>query len=290
MKNVVGKLFGGLDLSWPKLIISAVAAGVLTAVIALIPALHYTSAHTITVTFEVWILFGIIIIMNSKSNLDSALKCFVFFLISQPLVYLIQVPFSPVGWQLFDYYPYWFIWTILCLPMGFVGYWMKKDKWWGYLILLPMIMLTGLSYLNYFSEFQFSMPAYILIVLFCACAMIFYPVVIFENKKIRAVGAAIGGAAVAVMTIVCLLDPPVYSTEIMGSGDVYFDSSYSAYLADEMYGTAEIRYIDSIDDYMLHVDLRHSGDTVLTIVSPSGEKTEFDIHIERHTYDLTRRK
>ena len=83
-------------------------------------------------------------------------------------------------------------------------------------------------------------------------------------------GAAIGGAAVAVMTIVCLLDPPVYSTEIMGSGDVYFDSSYSAYLADEMYGTAEIRYIDSIDDYMLHVDLRHSGDTVLTIVSQSG--------------------
>ena len=61
MKNVVGKLFGGLDLSWPKLIISAVSAGVLTAVIALIPALHYTSAHTITVTFEVWILFGIII-------------------------------------------------------------------------------------------------------------------------------------------------------------------------------------------------------------------------------------
>ena len=88
---------------------------------ALVPALHDTSFHTIAVTLEVWILFGILIIMNSRSNLDAALKCFVFFLISQPLVYLIQVPFSPLGWQLFGYYQFWFIWTLLCFPMGFVG-------------------------------------------------------------------------------------------------------------------------------------------------------------------------
>ncbi len=84
------KLFGGINLTWSKLIIFAVIAGVYTAVMALIPALEYTSFNTITVTFEVWVLFGILIIMNSRSNLDSALKCFVFFLISQPLVYLIQ--------------------------------------------------------------------------------------------------------------------------------------------------------------------------------------------------------
>ena len=93
MIKTLKKLFGGINLTWPKLIISAIVAGILTAVIAMIPELHYTSFNAITVTFEVWILFGIIIIMNSKSNIDSALKCFVFFLISQPLVYLIQVPF-----------------------------------------------------------------------------------------------------------------------------------------------------------------------------------------------------
>ncbi|MBQ7669877.1 MAG: hypothetical protein IJS45_04050 [Clostridia bacterium] len=155
MTKAIKKLFGGIDLTWPKLIIFALAAGVFTAVMALIPALHYTSFHTIAVSFEVWILFGILIIMNSKSNLDSALKCFVFFLISQPLVYLIQVPFSELGWSLFGYYKFWFIWTLLCFPMGFVGYWMKKGKWWGYLILLPMIALTGFSYFGYFSDFQF---------------------------------------------------------------------------------------------------------------------------------------
>ena len=106
MAKAYRKLFSGIDLTWPKLIIAAIIAGAFTAVMALIPALQYTSFHTIAVTFEVWILFGILIIMNSRSNLDSALKCFVFFLISQPLVYLLQVPFSQLGWNLFGYYRY----------------------------------------------------------------------------------------------------------------------------------------------------------------------------------------
>ena len=76
MTKAIKKLFGGINLTWSKLIIAAVIAGVIAAVIAIIPALHYTSFIGITVTFEVWILFGILIIMNSKSNLDAGLKCF----------------------------------------------------------------------------------------------------------------------------------------------------------------------------------------------------------------------
>jgi hypothetical protein len=133
--------------------------------------------------------------MNSKSNLDSALKCFVFFLVSQPLVYLLQASFGPLGWGIFRYYKFWFIWTPFCFPMGHIGYYMKKGKWWGDLILLPTIIWTGNSYQSYFQDFLFSYPRYILVCLFCACAMILYPVVIFENKKIRIVGAVIGAAA-----------------------------------------------------------------------------------------------
>ena len=288
MKKIIKKLFGGINLAWPKLIIAAVIAGAFTAVMALIPSLHYTSFNTITVTFEVWILFGIIIIMNSKSNLDSALKCFVFFLISQPLVYLIQVPFTELGWKIFGYYKLWFIWTLLCFPMGFIGYWMKKGKWWGYLILLPMIALTGESYLGYFSKFQFSMPRYILIVLFCALGMILYPVVIFDNKKIKTAGAVIGGVAVVLITVFCLIKPPVYSTDIMGSdGNYAFDESYTVSFADSKYGSAEIRYEDTLEEYILHADFKRAGDTVLTLISPDGDKTKFNIHIERDTYKLT---
>ena len=190
--NILKKLFGGIDLTWPKLLIASVLAGVYTAAVCIIPALQDTSFHTIAVTFEVWILFGILIIMNSKSNLDAALKCFVFFLISQPLVYLLQVPFSWQGWGLFGYYKYWFLWTLLCFPMGYVGYYMKRGKWWGYLILLPMLGFTAYAYLAYFSDFLFSRPRYVLISLFCALWLILYPVAIFADKRIKTVGAAVG--------------------------------------------------------------------------------------------------
>ena len=259
------KLFGGINLTWPRVIIGAVIAGVVTAVFAIVPIFLNTSFHTITATFEVWILFGIFIIMNSKSNLDSALKCFVFFLISQPLVYLIQVPFSSMGWGLFGYYGYWFIWTLLCFPMGFVGYYMKKDKWWGYLILLPMILLTGMSYMNYFSDCQFSFPRYILITLFCAAAMILYPVCIFRDKRIRITGAAIGAAAVVTLTVICLLNPPVYSTDILSSSEeTPLDDTYTVAIEDSSYGDIKIVYMEEIE-----------------------ETREFGLTIERNTYEVT---
>ena len=291
LKRLTDKGFGGINLTWPKVIIAAVIAGVITAVIAIIPQLRYTSFIGITVSFEVWVLFGIIIIMNSKSNLDSALKCFVFFLISQPLVYLIQVPFSELGWQLFGYYRYWFMWTLLCFPMGFVGYWMKKDKWWGYLILLPMIALTAMSYATYFSDFLFYLPRFILLSVFCAAAMILYPVVIFKNRAIKAVGAAVGGAAVIAITVFCLLNPPVYSTEIMSNSEEQtLNDSYTVSLADDSYGNVKIVYMEDVEDYMLHADFRKGGDTVLTVASPKGEKTEYDLHIERNTYEVTKKR
>ncbi len=289
--NMLRKLFGGLDLTWPKVIAAAVIAGVITGVIAFLPVFQYTSFHAITVSMEVWILFGIILIMNSKSNVDSALKCFVFFLISQPLVYLVQVPYSALGWGIFGYYRYWFIWTVLCLPMGYIGYYMKKGKWWGYLILLPMIILTAFSYSTYFADYLFCMPRYILICLFCACAMILYPVVIFEDRRIRTFGAAVGAALVVILTVIGLLRPPVYRAEILGNNEEHpFDDSYTVSLADEKYGSVKIIYMPEVEDYMVRAELRRMGSTVLTLVSPEGEKTEFDLSVKRDTYRITQRQ
>ena len=107
--KIIKKIFGGIDLTWKKLILSAIIIAIYTAFVAVIPITKNTSFRDISATFEWWILFGIIIICNSKSNLDSALKCFVFFLISQPLIYLFQVPFSWLGCGLFSYYNYWFV-------------------------------------------------------------------------------------------------------------------------------------------------------------------------------------
>ena len=66
------KLFGGINLTWKKLIIFSVIVAIYTAVMAIIPVTQDTSFRDISATLEWWILFGVIIIYNSKSNLDSA--------------------------------------------------------------------------------------------------------------------------------------------------------------------------------------------------------------------------
>lgn len=284
--KVLKKLFGGLNMTWPKLILFAVIAGVYTGLINQVPFLHDTSLTDPAIYFDRWILCGILIIMNAKSNLDSALKCFVFFLISQPLIYLVEVPF--LGWTVMGYYRNWILWTILTFPMGFVGYYMKKDKWWGYLILLPMILLTGMSYMNYFSDCQFSFPRYILITLFCAAAMILYPVCIFRDKRIRITGAAIGAAAVVTLTVICLLNPPVYSTDILSSSEeTPLDDTYTVAIEDSSYGDIKIVYMEEIEDYMVHADLKKSGETSFTLKAPDGKTREFGLTIERNTYEVT---
>ena len=110
----------------------------------MLPFTADTSFADISITFEWWVLFGTLIIVNSKSPKESALKCFIFFLISQPLVYLVQVPFNPYGWGIFRYYPDWFMWTLLTIPMAFIGNYLKKDKWWGLFIIMPVIVFVDI--------------------------------------------------------------------------------------------------------------------------------------------------
>lgn len=150
--SIFEKLFGGINLTWPRLIIAAVLIGVFVGILMTIPIFKDTSITRIGAILYWWVLFGTIIIMNSKSNVDSALKCFVFFLISQPIIYLVQVPFSEMGWGLFGYYGYWFKWTLATLPMGFVGYWIKDQKIWSPFILGAAIALVLLEMIGEFSD------------------------------------------------------------------------------------------------------------------------------------------
>lgn len=281
------KLFGGMNLSWPKIVIFAIAAGVYTALMSMLPQVADTSLHTITVSFEVWVLFGIIIIMNAKTNMDSALKCFVFFLISQPLVYLLQVPFNSMGWGLFQYYRRWFIWTILCLPMGYIGYYIKKDKWWGYIILLPMILLTASSYRNYLSDFTFCYPYYILICVFCAAAMLIYPNVLFQDKKIKTAGTVISAVLIIVITVITFIHPLRYPADLLSTVDGKdITNEYQVSLADDKYGDVSIEYIEGIDSYMVHADFKKKGQTELVINTPDGTTKRYDLSIELFSYEI----
>ena len=290
------KIFGGLNITWLKLIIFAVLAGVYTGVMPLIEATKDTSFRDITVTFECWILFGIIIIVNAKSPLDSALKAFVFFLISQPIVYLVQVPFNEMGFGIFGYYRWWFVWTLLTFPMGFIGYFMKKDKWWGLAILAPMLVFVGYHYITYFREVKTFFPYHILTTIFCAVTLIIYPLFIFEDKKIRLAGLAISLVILIGATAYCMfgVESTAYETDVLISGGedtgVSFDDTYTATLADPKYGTLEIRYEDTIECYMVHAVFTKIGDTEITLTSPKGEIYTYDLHVERDSYEVKRKQ
>jgi len=280
------KIFGGINLTWPKLIITAIILGVYTAIMAMLPIAKDTSFSDLTVSFEVWIFLGIFIIMNSKSPKDSALKCFVFFLISQPLVYLVQDIIKHSN--LFNtYYRFWILWTIACIPMGFIGYYMKKDKWWGLLILIPMLLLTGKMCAGYLSDTMFSFPRHLLTTIFCIAALIIYPLAIFNNKKIKITGVVISGLLIISIFAICIINPPKYSTILLYNGDEYqFDDSYNVYLVDKEYGDLSIEYDERFEDWALHADFKKAGKTEFVIESPDGKKTTFDISIERSTYTI----
>ncbi len=288
----IKKLFGGLDLGWPKLILFAVAAGAYTALMAMLPAAENTSFADITISFEVWILFGIIIIMNSKSPLDSALKCFVFFLISQPLVYLIQVPFSSLGWGLFGYYRYWFIWTILTFPMGFIGWYMKKNKWWGLLILTPVMLLLGYHLNKFTAEAGYFFPKHLLSAVFCVITLLIYPLCIFDDKKLRNAGLIINIIMIMAFSGLGLVKGNVYETDLLsngGSAGAVFDDSCKVYLADDKYGTVEIIYHPGIEDYLVHARLVHGGHTELILEDPQGNKQVFDLDIDYNKYEIKKK-
>ena len=164
---------------------------------------------------------------------------------------------------------------------------MKKDKWWGYLILLPMILLTLYSYYTYLSDFMFSYPKYLLICLFCIGVLIIYPLCIFNNKNIRLFGLLVSIILIVIITIIDIMNPPIYSTTIMGNSDKYtFDDSYKVYFTDRKYGKADIVYIDSVEDYMINVEFKKDGKTTMVIESPTGEKKKYHLSIKRDTYKL----
>lgn len=286
------KLFGGIDLTWKKLIIFAVIAGLYTGFMAYLPAAKDTSFADISITFEWWVLFGIIIIVNSKSPLDSALKCFIFFLISQPLVYLVQVPFNAYGWGIFRYYPAWFRWTLLTFPMGYIGWYMKKDQWWSLLILVPMLLFVGFHYTGFLRYCYSFFPYRLLSTLFCAVTMLIYPWYIFRNEKIRKTGVIISAALIALLTVYTFTagKKTFYTTTVMvnnGSMGVEFDDSYSVSLSDESFGKVYIVYEDNIEDYMINADFDKGGSVQMTLTSPEGDERVFSIYVHSDHLDIT---
>ena len=281
------KIFGGINLTWKKLIICAVIIGIAVGLLNSVPALFDTTVTDIATYFDFWILCGIFIIMNSKSNKDSALKCFIFFLISQPLIYLCEVPFKDLGWGLFVYYKPWFIWTLLCLPMGFIGYYIKKDKWYGLLILLPIMLLLGTGLSATIINVKYSFPKHLINTLFVIASLIIYPLALFNNKKLRIIGLTINIIIMIIFGFRPITTPSTYDTMLKCSSEtLVYDDTYKAYLEDSSYGDLSIKYVENIESYCINASFKKPGDTKIVLEDPNGKKQYFKIHIGKMTYSI----
>ena len=206
MNHMIRKLFGGIKMTWKVTLAFAVVMGVFTAVMAMwVP--NGNSFHQIAVSLEAWILCAIVIITNCETPKEAALKTFVFFLISQPLVYLLQVPFSWMGWRLFMYYPYWFRITLLTLPAALIGWYIKKDNVFSALILSVMLVLLAFLGVRYAQDTWRHFPNHLISTLFCFGQIPLLIFGVFRDKKAILTASAISIAAVVIFAASVLRGP-----------------------------------------------------------------------------------
>ena len=283
MQAALKKVFGGLDITWPVIIIGAIAAGVYTGVMAMMPGVQDTSLTDICATFECWVLFAAIIVTNTKTPWESALKCFVFFLISQPLVYLIQVPFA--GWGIMGYYRNWIIWTIATLPLGYAGWYITKNN-----IVAVIVMAAGSVFLafhaaGFLHEAVTNPPWHILSFIFCVClifAMIFG---CFEAGILRKVSVAIAVVVLAVATYFAF-NPGVDVTIGLSSYDdtIEVTSDCQITSSDESVATAEIIQI-SEELYSAGMHFVGYGTTEITFTDADGSVRRYKATCEKSGTD-----
>ena len=262
------KIFGGIRMTWLFVIVFAVIAGAFTALMAITVPSGW-SFHQIAATLEAWVVFAVFIISNCKKPLEASCKTFVFFLISQPLVYLIQVPFSALGFELFMYYPYWFKITLLTFPGAFLGWFITKDKIYSGLILSVMTVLQMLIGIDYAKQCIADFPHMLFAALFCFASV---PVMIFgvlhsASARNAALAATIAGTVLFSVFTILRSQEMISSVQI--ETDRYpIDSSWTVTVDDPNVCEAELESF-AADLLMLKVTFHHVGDTTIRLTDGS---------------------
>ena len=283
MQAVLKKVFGGLNITWPVIIIGAIAAGVYTGVMAMMPGIQDTSLTDICATFESWVLFAAIIVTNTKTPVESALKCFVFFLISQPLVYLIQVPF--VGWGIMGYYQNWIIWTIATLPLGFAGWYITKNNIVAVIIMAAGSVFLAFHAMGFLRDAITNPPWHILSFLFCICLILAMIFGCFEAGVLRNVSLAIAAVALVVVGYFTFNPGVDVSFGITAYDDtVEITAESTIESSNEAVATTEVIQI-SEDLYSAGVHFIDYGETEITLTDADGTVHRYIATCEKNDSD-----
>lgn len=266
----IKKYFGGIRMTWTRVILFAVITAVYTAAVNEIPFLSNTSFRDIAVTFEWWILFAIFIIVNCDKWWEASLKCFVFFLISQPLIFLIEVPFEPIGWGLFtNYYGYWFFVTVLTLPGAAIAFLVKKQNWLSVAVLSVATGFLAWMGVDYFKSALSDFPHHLLTALFCFAQAIFLIFVLFDKKKLRIAALSIFLAILLTLSVFAGIDIADNSeTVFLGEGN------WSYTIED-----AAVAEVELTGDGQAVITARKNGNTLLVFEAEDGSKKEYSVTV-----------
>ena len=197
------RLYGNLKMSWPTVILFALATGIYTGIVLLLDVFKDTSFQDIGIAYEWWMIFAVIIVVNCEKSWEAMLKCFVFFLISQPVVYAVEIAFGPLTIQLaLNYYlSFWFMMTFLTLPGGFIAFYCKKQNALGAVILGLGNTLQLISCVSYFGSAVKDFPHHILSGIVCLASVFITSFYIQEKKKYRLMSIIFAFVLAAVLIV-----------------------------------------------------------------------------------------
>lgn len=262
----IKKYFGQFHMTWLRVIILALITAVYTALINQVSLLKDTSFQDIAIYVDWWILFAVFIIVNCEKWWEAALKCFVFFLVSQPLIYLIEVPFYVQGWEIFRYYDFWFKITLLTLPGAVIAFQLKKKNWLSVLVLSMATGYLAYASINYFRAAIANFPNHLLSSIFAIALACFFVFVLLDKKKHRIATLSV---IAAVLIVSALLTSPDKTEEILLE-----KGSWTYLLEDESVVVVEIT-----NGNYVTLTAKHDGNTFIRFENSDGTEVNYYITV-----------
>lgn len=256
------RFFGGISMSWKKVVVLSVITAIYTATVNMIPFLKNTSFQDIAVNVEAWILLAMLIIINCDKRFEAVLKTFSFFLISQPLIYLIEAVIGPVGFSVFDNYRYWFLVTLLTIPGAAIAFQVKKKGILGTLSLSVAVAFLGYMSVYYFRGFRLSFPNHFLSCVFCLALAVGMIFALIDEKRYRVLSLAV---MVIAIVVTLLMTKPVLDYEISLP-----EGNWSFEIEDESVVT-----IEKSESGSFLVKAGKKGMTLITFTNENGESKDY---------------
>ena len=263
----IKKYFGNYEITWARVLLLAVITAAYTALVNELDFLDGTSFQDIAINLECWLLFAVFIIVNCKKWWEAALKCFVFFLISQPLIYLLEVPFEQLGWGIFSYYGHWFRITLLTLPGGAVAFGLKKKNWLSVAVLSAATIFLAYSGVSYLKSAIWNPPFHILSAVFCFMLAVFFIMVLLDDKKHRVAALAIFAAALIISAVITGIFYTASVDIALPAGDWEYTIEDDSVIRVEL------------DDGSAVVTPIHNGNTWITFTSSDGTELEYYVSV-----------